>query len=106
MSYRPQLRMPQMNLRMPQMNQESQIMMMQGNMDVGFDGKMLRKAMARKTVDYHPSVVKYLEVFTIDKLINLHTIFLKSQTNKRIVFGKSTTETTGSYNLIHCTLNC
>ena len=27
----------------------------------GFDGKMLRKSMARKTVDYHPSVVNYLE---------------------------------------------
>lgn len=30
--------------------------------EVGFDGKMLRKAMARKTVDYNPSVVNYLEV--------------------------------------------
>lgn len=30
--------------------------------DVGFDGKMLRKAMARKTIDYNPSAVRYLEV--------------------------------------------
>ena len=30
-------------------------------MDLGFDGKMLRKSMARRTVDYHPSVVNYLE---------------------------------------------
>jgi valyl-tRNA synthetase len=29
---------------------------------IGFDGKMLRKAMARKTVDYNPSVIRYLEV--------------------------------------------
>ncbi|CAF1061326.1 unnamed protein product, partial [Didymodactylos carnosus] len=29
--------------------------------EVGFDGKMLRKAMARKTVDYNPSVIRYLE---------------------------------------------
>ena len=35
-----------------------QMMMM---MDLGFDGKMLRKSMARRTVDYHPSVVNYLE---------------------------------------------
>lgn len=50
--YRPQLRMPQ-----PMLGQQQ---MMQG--DVGFDGKMLRKAMARKTVDYNTSAVKYLEV--------------------------------------------
>jgi hypothetical protein len=49
--YRPQLRMPQ-----PALGQQ----MMQG--DAGFDGKMLRKAMARKTVDYNTSAVKYLEV--------------------------------------------
>jgi len=30
--------------------------------EVGFDGKMLRKAMARKTIDYNPSAVRYLEV--------------------------------------------
>lgn len=29
--------------------------------EVGFDGKMLRKTVARKTVDHNPSVVKYLE---------------------------------------------
>ena len=50
--YRPQLRMPQ-----PALGQQQ---MMQG--DAGFDGKMLRKAMARKTVDYNTSAVKYLEV--------------------------------------------
>lgn len=49
--YRPQLRMPQ-----PALGQQQ---MMQG--DAGFDGKMLRKAMARKTVDYNTSAVKYLE---------------------------------------------
>jgi hypothetical protein len=67
--YRPQPRMPQ-----PSQNQMmsgvsgggvgvgSNIgqMMMQG--DTGFDGKMLRKSMARKTVDYNPSIVRYLEV--------------------------------------------
>ena len=52
--YRPQLRMPQ-----PMIGQQ-QMMMMQG--DAGFDGKMLRKAMARKTVDYNTSAVRYLEV--------------------------------------------
>jgi hypothetical protein len=30
--------------------------------EVGFDGKMLRKAMARKTIDYNPSAVRYIEV--------------------------------------------
>ena len=39
---------------------QQQMMMMQG--DAGFDGKMLRKAMARKTVDYNTSAVRYLEV--------------------------------------------
>ncbi len=52
MNYRPMMRMPAQNT-----------MMIQPGMDVGFDGKMLRKAMARKTVDHHSSVVKYLEVF-------------------------------------------
>lgn len=33
--------------------------------EIGFDGKMLRKAMARKTVDYNPSVIRYLEVRNI-----------------------------------------
>ncbi len=32
-----------------------------GQMDSGFDGKMLRKTIARKTVDYNPSCVRYLE---------------------------------------------
>ena len=53
MAYRPQLRMPP--------PPPGQMMMMPGP-EVGFDGKMLRKTMARKTVDYNPSVVKYLEV--------------------------------------------
>ena len=30
--------------------------------EIGFDGKMLRKAMARKTVDHNPSIIRYLEV--------------------------------------------
>jgi hypothetical protein len=30
--------------------------------EVGFDGKMLRKTIARRTIDYNPSVVRYLEV--------------------------------------------
>jgi hypothetical protein len=51
--YRPQPRMP---LPAPVLGQPA----IPG--DVGFDGKMLRKAMARKTVDYNPSAVKYLEV--------------------------------------------
>ncbi|KAL7676512.1 hypothetical protein ACOME3_002765 [Neoechinorhynchus agilis] len=46
--YRPQLRMPQ-PATAPAPGQ------------VGFDGRMLRKAMARKTVDYNSSVVNYLE---------------------------------------------
>ncbi|CAF2505828.1 unnamed protein product [Rotaria sp. Silwood2] len=29
--------------------------------EIGFDGKMLRKAMARKTVDYNPSIIRYLQ---------------------------------------------
>ncbi|CAF3342169.1 unnamed protein product [Rotaria sp. Silwood1] len=29
--------------------------------EIGFDGKMLRKAMARKTVDYNSSIIRYLE---------------------------------------------
>lgn len=33
-----------------------------GTGEIGFDGKMLRKSVARKTVDHNPSVVKYLEV--------------------------------------------
>ncbi len=40
--------------------QQQQQQMMSG-MDVGFDGKMLRKTVARKTVDYNSSVMKYLE---------------------------------------------
>jgi len=35
---------------------------MQTQGEIGFDGKMLRKAMARKTVDYNPSIIRYLEV--------------------------------------------
>ena len=36
---------------------------MSGGMgEVGFDGKMLRKTIPRKTVDFNPSAVKYLEV--------------------------------------------
>lgn len=35
--------------------------MMLGIGEMGFDGKMLRKTVARKTVDHNPSVVKYLE---------------------------------------------
>ncbi|KAI0978422.1 hypothetical protein GJ496_001571 [Pomphorhynchus laevis] len=46
--YRPQLRMPQ-----PALTPSPG--------EVGFDVKMLRKAMARKTVDYNSSVLKYLE---------------------------------------------
>ncbi|CAF4096121.1 unnamed protein product [Rotaria magnacalcarata] len=29
--------------------------------EIGFDGKMLRTAMARKTVDYNPSIIRHLE---------------------------------------------
>ena len=35
---------------------------MSGMGEVGFDGKMLRKTIPRKTVDFNPSAVKYLEV--------------------------------------------
>ena len=35
--------------------------MMLNPTEIGFDGKMLRKTVARKTVDHNPSVVKYLE---------------------------------------------
>ena len=33
-------------------------------MNVQFDGKRMRKAVVRKTVDYNTSVIKYLEVCT------------------------------------------
>jgi hypothetical protein len=48
---------------MPQIpgQQPGMMMMMPGQMDSGFDGKMLRKTIARKTVDYNPSCVRYLE---------------------------------------------
>ena len=52
----------------PSQLQPGQMLMPPGQMppmmmgvDMGFDGKMLRKSMARKTVDYHPSVVNYFE---------------------------------------------
>ena len=80
-SYRPQLRMPppgfppvygglQMPPTPPQhmLHQQQQQMQQSGGGgmmqpgDVGFDGKMLRKAMARKTVDFNPSAARYLEV--------------------------------------------
>ena len=48
--YRPQLRMPV----------QAPVASTPG--EVGFDGKMLRKAMARKTVDYYSSTIRYLEV--------------------------------------------
>ena len=78
MGYRPQMRMPQPLSQSPSagggMGSGGMSSGMGGMIhgggggqpnlgDVGFDGKMLRKAMARKTVDYHSSVVKYLEVF-------------------------------------------
>ena len=55
--YRPQLRMPQPTPITPTPG------------EVGFDGKMLRKAMARKTVDYYSSTIRYLEVNIIDFLV-------------------------------------
>lgn len=88
--YRPQLRMPPpygsqgfqhgaqggMNQPPPAFGQPSnqppgfgQPQMLPG--DVGFDGKMLRKAMARKTIDYNTSAVRYLEVSNI-KRITIH----------------------------------
>ena len=48
--YRPQLRMPV----------QAPVTTTPG--EVGFDGKMLRKAMARKTVDYYSSTIRCLEV--------------------------------------------
>ena len=55
--YRPQLRMPIPPPALPVLGQPPPL-----PGDAGFDGKMLRKAMARKTVDYNPSALKYLEV--------------------------------------------
>jgi polyadenylation factor subunit 2 len=52
--YRPQLRLQQ-----PQQMQQQQQMGAVG--EVGFDGKMLRKAMARKTVDFNASFTRHLE---------------------------------------------
>lgn len=46
------------NMAMPPMGMPNMI----NTAEMGFDGKMLRKSVARKTVDYNPSVVKYLEV--------------------------------------------
>ncbi len=78
--YRPQLRMPPpygsqgfqqggMNQPPASFGQSPQMGGVQGfgqsqmqPGDVGFDGKMLRKAMARKTIDYNTSAVRYLEV--------------------------------------------
>lgn len=60
--YRPQLRMPPPP---PQV----------GPGEVGFDGKMLRKATARKTVDYNSSVIRYLEVM-IAKNFQIKEIYL------------------------------
>lgn len=65
--YRPQLRMPQPT-------GVGQMAVAPG--EVGFDGKMLRKTMARKTVDYNPSVVKYLEVNINSNLIQIFILFL------------------------------
>jgi len=44
-----------------QHHQYQQQQQMMSGMDAGFDGKMLRKTVARKTVDYNSSVMKYLE---------------------------------------------
>jgi hypothetical protein len=44
---------------------------------------MLRKAMARKTVDYNPSIIRYLEVKYILNLFFHFRIILS-----RIQFGK------------------
>jgi hypothetical protein len=87
LGYRPQLRMPQsssmsqqhqqplhhhhhqqqmhqipLNQQQQQMMMPPPVTMMGGGNEIGFDGKMLRKSMARKTVDYNPSATLYLEV--------------------------------------------
>jgi polyadenylation factor subunit 2 len=51
----------QQMMQQPQHHQYQQQQQMMSGMDVGFDGKMLRKTVARKTVDYNSSVMKYLE---------------------------------------------
>lgn len=38
-----------------------------------FDGKRMRKAVNRKTIDYNPSVIKYLEVCS--EMLHLHLQF-------------------------------
>ena len=45
--------------------------------EIGFDGKMLRKAMARKTVDYNPSIIRYLEVSIFIDLSLIEIFFLE-----------------------------
>jgi hypothetical protein len=62
--YRPQLRMPQ----------PTPISATPG--EVGFDGKMLRKAMARKTVDYNASTIRSLEVKCFFYFIKINISFL------------------------------
>lgn len=43
-----------------------------------FDGKRMRKAVNRKTIDYNPSVIKYLEVCPVSLLyLCLNSYFLK-----------------------------
>jgi hypothetical protein len=44
---------------------------------------MLRKAMARKTVDYNPSIIRYLEV-----RIFIHFYLIKKNLSFRILFGR------------------
>jgi hypothetical protein len=67
-----------MNMAMPPPNLNN--MMNPGEM--GFDGKMLRKSVARKTVDYNPSIVKYLEVKHFEAFV------LKQQKKRRKFHAK------------------
>lgn len=44
-----------------------------------FDGKRMRKAVNRKTIDYNPSVIKYLEVSPVNVLQMTRLCFFKKK---------------------------
>lgn len=68
----PNMMMPPPVAQQPQVSgtlQQQQMMLGMAIGEMGFDGKMLRKTVARKTVDHNPSVVKYLEVRVVLSII-------------------------------------
>lgn len=80
---------------------------MSGMGEVGFDGKMLRKTIPRKTVDFNPSAVKYLEVsdHLVDHLGPDWTIDGSRVCGFRIESGREITGTSGLCKPIRFTCN-